>query len=103
LFGFDGHPACKSRRAIKPKTNKEEDMKKMILAVAVLAIAGVSSVAKAGWVHGYQRGNGTYVQPYYRSNPDGNPYNNWGGLSKLNTNLMKSPINPVSFSPKQVG
>jgi hypothetical protein len=28
-------------------------------------------------VNGYFRKNGTYVQPHYRSNPDGNPYNNW--------------------------
>ena len=28
-------------------------------------------------VRGYYRSNGTYVQPHYRSNPDGNPYNNW--------------------------
>jgi len=28
-------------------------------------------------VEGYYRKDGTYVQPHYRSNPDGNPYNNW--------------------------
>lgn len=28
-------------------------------------------------VKGYYKKNGTYVQPHYRSNPDGNPYNNW--------------------------
>lgn len=28
-------------------------------------------------VKGYYRKDGTYVQPHYRSNPDGNPYNNW--------------------------
>jgi hypothetical protein len=28
-------------------------------------------------VNGYYRSNGTYVQPYYRSDPDGNPYNNY--------------------------
>ncbi len=29
------------------------------------------------WVNGYYRSSGTYVQGHYRSNPDGNPYNNW--------------------------
>jgi hypothetical protein len=29
-------------------------------------------------VNGYIKGNGTYVAPHYRSNPDGNPYNNFG-------------------------
>jgi hypothetical protein len=28
-------------------------------------------------VKGYYRKNGTYVQPYVRSSPDGNPYNNY--------------------------
>ncbi len=28
-------------------------------------------------VKGYYRKDGTYVKPHYRSNPDGNPYNNW--------------------------
>lgn len=28
-------------------------------------------------VSGYYRKNGTYVQPHYRSSPDGNPYNNY--------------------------
>jgi hypothetical protein len=27
-------------------------------------------------VNGYYRSDGTYVEPYIRSNPDGNPYNN---------------------------
>jgi len=30
----------------------------------------------AGWVNGYTRKDGTYVQGHYRSSPDGNPYNN---------------------------
>ena len=28
-------------------------------------------------VKGYYRKDGTYVQPYMRSSPDGNPYNNY--------------------------
>ena len=35
-------------------------------------------------VRGYTRQNGTYVQPSHRSNPDGNPNNNWS--TKGNTN-----------------
>lgn len=30
------------------------------------------------YVRGYTRSNGTYVAPHTRSNPDGNPYNNYG-------------------------
>ena len=28
-------------------------------------------------VNGYSKSNGTYVAPHYRTNPDGNPYNNF--------------------------
>lgn len=35
-------------------------------------------------VQGYTRKDGTYVQPHHRSNPDGNPYNNWS--TKGNSN-----------------
>lgn len=29
------------------------------------------------WVNGYTKANGTYVNGYYRSSPDSNPYNNY--------------------------
>jgi hypothetical protein len=49
-------------------------MKRLITILAVLAIvyAMVLPVEAAVRVRGYFRSNGTYVQPHYRSNPDGN-------------------------------
>lgn len=35
-------------------------------------------------VQGYYRKNGTYVEPYYRSSPDGNPYNNYSYPGNVN-------------------
>jgi hypothetical protein len=35
-------------------------------------------------VNGYFRKDGTYVQPHYRSNPDGNFYNNWSTKGNIN-------------------
>ena len=35
-------------------------------------------------VDGYYRKDGTYVQPHYRSNPDGNPNNNWSTQGNIN-------------------
>jgi len=35
-------------------------------------------------VSGYTRNNGTHVQPYYRSTPDGNPYNNYSFPGNVN-------------------
>ena len=42
----------------------------------IFIIISVNAFAQVK-VRGYYRSNGTYVQPHYRSNPDGNPYNNW--------------------------
>ncbi len=57
-------------------------MKKIIAAFLLAAIFSVgffNFTEARGSVHvnGYYRKNGTYVQPHYRSAPDGNPYNNW--------------------------
>ncbi len=55
-------------------------MYKILLVVFILLIFILTSVGTAFadvYVQGYYRNNGTYVQPHYRSNPDGNPYNNW--------------------------
>jgi len=45
----------------------------------VFALSTVST-----YVHGYTRGNGTYVQPHWRSDPDGIPYNNFSYPGNLN-------------------
>jgi len=52
---------------------------RIITAVLFACLTGVSSIDVAeAQVHvdGYFRQNGTYVQPYTRGYPDGNPYNN---------------------------
>lgn len=51
-------------------------MKKLVLLIVAISIASISLQADV-YVNGYYRNNGTYVQPHYRSNPDGNPYNNY--------------------------
>jgi len=49
----------------------------MILSVVAMMSSVMISSAEAGWVSGHFRSNGTYVAPYLRSVPDGNPYNNY--------------------------
>lgn len=56
-------------------------MKQLIL--IVLIIWSLQSYAQVK-VKGYYRKDGTYVQPHYRSNPDGNPYNNWSYPGNVN-------------------
>src|SRR5437870_5735997 len=53
--------------------------KKILLTVALGACAlfGGQAASADVYVHGYTRSAGTYVAPHYRSDPDGNFYNNW--------------------------
>lgn len=54
-------------------------MKKVLaVLVVVFCLAGFIGSAFGGRVKGYYRSNGTYVQPHYRSNPDGQKWNNFG-------------------------
>jgi hypothetical protein len=54
------------------------------LVVVILTLV-ITTVANADvHVRGYYRSNGTYVQPHWRSNPDGNFYNNWSTYPNVN-------------------
>ncbi len=55
-----------------------------LLLVAVILLGTITSVYADVHVRGYTRKDGTYVQPHYRSNPDGNPYNNWSTKGNYN-------------------
>jgi hypothetical protein len=78
-------------------------MRKLVLAVVSLlavsgAFAAVAPAQGAVYVHGYYRSNGTYVQPHYRSSPDGNPYNNWSYPGNTNPYTGKvAPGNPDTY------
>jgi len=69
-------------------------MKKIMERIAVLAVSflllAIVSVAHAQvWVDPYVRKSGTEVQGYYRSNPDGNSYNNWSYPGNVNPHTGK--------------
>lgn len=67
------------------------------LAVIVLAgiVAPTASLADVR-VKGYFRKDGTYVLPYYRSDPDGRPYNNYSYPG--NTNPYTGEVAPGNSS-----
>jgi opacity protein-like surface antigen len=80
-------------------------MKRLMTIVAVLVVVCISSLAAeaAVRVRGYSRSNGTYVQPHYRSNPDGNFYNNWSTYPNINpytgtTGTRRTPSYSESYS-----
>lgn len=51
-------------------------MKKLVI-LTVMVVLGLVSANADVYVNGYYKKDGTYVQPHTRSNPDGNPYNNY--------------------------
>lgn len=61
-------------------------MKKFAVITGLL----ISTVVAAGpaeadqYVRGYYRSNGTYVQPHYRSSPNGNAFDNWSTRGNVN-------------------
>lgn len=67
-----------------------EAMKRALLALAFLLCIISYANAKDVHVRGYTRKDGRYVQPHYRSAPDGNPYNNWS---------TKGNVNPYTGKP----
>ena len=69
-------------------------MKKLFLAILILIS---TSVFADVYVKGYTKKNGTYVQPHYRSNPDGNIYNNWSTQGNVNPYTGKAgTVNPYT-------
>jgi hypothetical protein len=57
----------------------------MSILVVVILVLVITTVADADvHVSGYYRSNGTYVQPHWRSDPDGNPHNNWSTYPNVN-------------------
>jgi len=77
------------------------EKKLMMLAGVGLVVSMVLftvSFAQADWTRGYYRSNGTYVQPYQRTHPDGNPYNNYSFPGNYNPNTHRTtPGNPNSY------
>ena len=68
---------------------------KKLLALFLVLIS--MSVFADVFVNGYYRKDGTYVQPYYRSNPDGNILNNWSTQGNVNPYTGKTgTVNPYN-------
>ena len=50
---------------------------RMIIIGAAALVAAISPAMADEFVNGYTRQNGTHVEPYMRSSPDGDTSNNW--------------------------
>ena len=68
-------------------------MKKILIILALISTPAMAELqihhstglhnpmVEAGWVRGYTRQDGTYVQPYYRGPADGQCWNNKAGCN----------------------
>ena len=83
--------------------HKEGEGMRKAFVVSGLILLSLSGVAFADEsIQGYQRKDGTYVQPYHRSQPDGNPYNNYGYPGNTNPYTgQTAPGNPDSYLQRQ--
>jgi hypothetical protein len=75
-------------------------IRRLSLLLAGLSLCGtlLVSQADAGSVRGHFRQDGTYVQPYFRSAPDSNPYNNYNFPGNYNPNSGQlTPGNPDTY------
>ena len=59
-------------------------MCRILIAAAAMAATATAVSAGGNYVQGYNRKDGTYVQPHYRSNPDGNRLNNYSTEGNYN-------------------
>jgi hypothetical protein len=59
--------------------------RKLVVLLALLfTIFFTNNVFADVYVKGYYKSDGTYVEPHYRSDPDGNFYNNWSTEGNVN-------------------
>jgi len=67
------------------------------LSIALLSVMGVGKAFAQQYVNGYERSNGTYVQGYYRSQPDGTVLNNYSTRGNVNPYTgQQGTVNPYS-------
>lgn len=67
-------------------------MKKLIF--ALISLSATASFADQ-YVNGYYRSNGTYVQPYHRTEPDSTKLNNYSTVGNTNPYTGKAgTVNP---------
>ena len=75
-------------------------MKKLITAIiAVILLVGIAGTAMAGRVGGYYRSNGTYVQPYNRSDSNGTVTDNYSFKGNTNPYTGREGTNYNRHSP----
>jgi len=75
-------------------------MKKLVTILALtLALSLIATQCFAGWVNGYTRRNGTYVQGHYRSDPNSTVRDNYSYKGNTNPYTGATGTNYYRNSP----
>lgn len=74
-------------------------MKRFVLGIVFLCLASTTSFA-AKHVNGYYKKDGTYVQPYYKSDPNGTPTDNYSFKGNINPYTGKEGQNYYKNDPQ---
>jgi hypothetical protein len=72
-------------------------LRTILIAIALLLAVGVASAADQS-VKGYIRKDGTYVQPYHRTAPNNNLYDNYSSQGNTNPWMGKQGSEHNEFS-----
>jgi hypothetical protein len=71
----------------------------VVLLAVILLVAIVGQVRADETVRGYFRSNGTYVQSYHRSSPNGTVIDNWSFKGNVNPYTGQTGHNYYRHSP----
>lgn len=75
----------------------------IVIGFTLAAVAGSAMAQSAQYVPGYFRADGTYVQGYYRTVPDQNPYNNYSARGNVNPYTGRTgTVNPYAVPQPRV-
>lgn len=80
-------------------------MSRFIMTIALgVIVAGEALAQGTVYQPGYMRRDGTYVDPHYRSTPDGNRFNNWSSQGNINPYTgRQGTIDPYRQPPSSYG
>jgi len=70
----------------------------LILAIFGLVTSSFADVSVRGHLRKNPKGGWSWVSPHWRSDPDGNPFNNWSFPGNVNPHTGKvAPGNPDTY------
>lgn len=69
----------------------------LVASILLCTVVGTTRAFAQQYVKGYTRADGTYVQGYYRTQPDGNVWNNYSTQGNYNPYTgQQGTVNPYS-------